>query len=82
LILIDHHNNGVLLNPYFIEDLGLRDDQDVMAGLMRMFYKFFDTNKDYQAVKVEFNQNFHTLLPWKTMSLLPIQLLFFITAPY
>jgi hypothetical protein len=31
------HYVGALLNPHFIKDMELRDDQHTMAGFMRVF---------------------------------------------
>jgi hypothetical protein len=42
----------------------LRDDQNAMAGLMRVFRKLSDTDEEFQAVKVEFHSYFHTLSPY------------------
>jgi hypothetical protein len=42
----------------------LCSDQDAMARLMRVFQKLFDTNKEFQAVKVKFNLYFHMLSPY------------------
>jgi hypothetical protein len=54
---------GALLNPHFIKDMELRDDQHVMAGLMRVFQRLTDTAEEFQAMKAEFNLYFHTLSP-------------------
>jgi hypothetical protein len=39
----------------------LRDDQNIMAGLMRVFPKLCDTDEVFQAVKVKFHSYFHVL---------------------
>jgi hypothetical protein len=46
---------GILLNPHLIQDLELREDQDAMAGLMKVFKRLSNTDKDFKVVKVEFN---------------------------
>jgi hypothetical protein len=42
----------------------LRDEQHAIVGLMKVFHKLSDTDKGFQAVKVEFNLYFHTLSPY------------------
>jgi hypothetical protein len=42
----------------------LRDDQNAMAGLMRVFQRLIDTAEEFQAMKVEFNLYFHTMSPY------------------
>jgi hypothetical protein len=42
----------------------LRDDQNAMAGLMRVFQRLTDTAEEFQAVKAEFNLYFHTMSPY------------------
>jgi hypothetical protein len=42
----------------------LRDDQNAMAGLMRVFQRLIDTAEEFQAVKTEFNLYFHTIPPY------------------
>jgi hypothetical protein len=64
LVLSDLYYVDVLFNPYFIYNMELRDDQYAMAGLMRIFQKLFDTNEEFQAVKVECNLYFHILSPY------------------
>jgi hypothetical protein len=64
LVASDLHYAGALLNPYLIKDMELRDDQNAMAGLMRVFERLTDTAKEFQAVKTEFNLYFHTMLPY------------------
>jgi hypothetical protein len=39
----------------------LHDKQDAMAGLMRVFQRLSDTNKEFQVVKAGFNLYFYTL---------------------
>jgi hypothetical protein len=60
----DLHYAGALLNPHFIKDMELRDDQNAMAGLMRVFQRLTDTAEEFQAVKAEFNLYFHTMSPY------------------
>jgi hypothetical protein len=64
LVASDLHYAGALLNPHLIKDMELRDDQHVMAGLMRVFQRLTDTVEEFQAVKVEFNLYFHTMSPY------------------
>jgi hypothetical protein len=40
------------------------NDQHAMAGLMRVFQRLSDTAEDFQAMKVEFNLYFHTMLTY------------------
>jgi hypothetical protein len=42
----------------------LRDDQNAMAGLMRVFQRLIDTAEEFQAMKIEFNLYFHTMSPY------------------
>jgi hypothetical protein len=44
--------------------MDLCDDQHAMAGSMRVFQKLSDTDKEFQAVKIQFNFYFHTLSPY------------------
>jgi hypothetical protein len=60
----DLHYAGALLNPHLIKDMELRDDQNAMAGLMRVFQRLTDTAEEFQAVKAEFNLYFHTMSPY------------------
>jgi hypothetical protein len=55
LVASDLHYTIVLLNPHLIKDMELRDDQNTMAGLMRVFQRLTDTAEEFQAVKAEFN---------------------------
>jgi hypothetical protein len=55
---------GALLNPYLIKDMELCDDQNAMAGLMKVFQRLTDTAEEFQAVKAEFNLYFHTMSPY------------------
>jgi hypothetical protein len=64
LVASDFYYAGALLNPYLIKDMELRDDQNTMAGLMKVFQRLTDTAEEFQAVKAEFNLNFHTMLPY------------------
>ena len=64
LVVNDLHYAGALLNPHFIKDMELRDDQNAMAGLMRVFQKLTDTAEEFHAVKAEFNMYFHTMPPY------------------
>jgi hypothetical protein len=64
LVASDLHYAGALLNPHLIKDMELRDDQNAMAGLMRVFQRLTDTAKEFQAVKAEFNLYFHTMSPY------------------
>jgi hypothetical protein len=43
LIASDLHYAGALFNPHLIKDMELRDDQNAMAGLMRVFQRLTDT---------------------------------------
>ena len=52
---------GVLFNPHLIKDMELRDDQNAMVGLMKVFQKLTDTVEEFHAVKVEFNLYFYTM---------------------
>jgi hypothetical protein len=61
LVHSDLHYAGTLFNPHLIQDMELRDDQNAMAGLMRVFRKLYDTDEEFQAMKVEFHAYFHTL---------------------
>jgi hypothetical protein len=60
----DLHYAGVFFNPHLIKDMELRDDQNAMAGLMRVFQRLTDTAEEFQAVKAEFNLYFHTMSPY------------------
>jgi hypothetical protein len=60
----DLHYAGALLNPHFIKDMELRDDQNAMARLMRVFQRLTDTAEEFQAMKAEFNLYFHTMSPY------------------
>jgi hypothetical protein len=64
LVASDLHYVGALLNPHLIKDMELRDDQNTMAGLMRVFQRLTDTAEEFQAVKAEFNLYFHTMSPY------------------
>jgi hypothetical protein len=64
LVVSDLHYAGTLLNPHLIKDMELRDDQNAMAGLMRVFQRLTDTAEEFQAVKGEFNLYFHTMSPY------------------
>jgi hypothetical protein len=64
LVASDLHYAGALLNPHLIKDMELCDDQNAMAGLMRVFQKLTDTAEEFQAVKAEFNLYFHTMSPY------------------
>ena len=46
----DLHYAGVLLNPYLIKNMELRDNQHATAGLMRVFQRLSDT-EEFQAMK-------------------------------
>jgi hypothetical protein len=61
MVASDLHYVGALFNPHFIKDMELRDNQYVMAELMRVFQRLSDTAEEFQAVKVEFNLYFHTM---------------------
>jgi hypothetical protein len=61
LVASDLHYAGVLLNPHLIKDIELCDDQNTMAGLMRVFQRLTDTAQEFQAVKAEFNLYFYTM---------------------
>jgi hypothetical protein len=61
LVASNLHYVGNLLNPHLIKDMELRDDQNAMAGLMRVFQRLTDTAEEFQAVKAEFNLYFHTM---------------------
>jgi hypothetical protein len=60
----DLHYLSVLYSPHLIHDIELYDDQHAMAVLMKVFQKLFDTDEEFQTVKVEFNLNFHTMSPY------------------
>jgi hypothetical protein len=64
LVASDLHYAGALLNPYLIKDMELCDDQNAMAGLMRVFQRLTNTAEEFQAVKAEFNMYFHTMSPY------------------
>jgi hypothetical protein len=64
LVASDLHYAGALLNPHLIKDMKLRNDQNAMARLMRVFQRLTDTTEEFQAVKAEFNLYFHTMLPY------------------
>jgi hypothetical protein len=64
LVVSDLYYAGTLLNPHLIKDMELRDDQNAMAGLMRVFQRLTDTAKEFQAVKAEFNLYFHIMSPY------------------
>jgi Protein of unknown function (DUF 659)/hAT family C-terminal dimerisation region len=64
LVHSDLHYAGALLNPHLIKDMELRDDQNAMAGLMRVFQNLTDTAEEFQAVKIEFNSYFHAMPPY------------------
>jgi hypothetical protein len=55
LVASDLHYAGVLFNPYLIKDMELRDDQNAIEGLMRVFQRLTDTAEEFQAMKAEFN---------------------------
>ena len=61
MVASDFHYAGALLNPHLIKNMELRDDENAMAGLMRVFQKLTDTAEEFQAVKAEFNLYFHTM---------------------
>ena len=64
VVASDLHYAGALLNPYLIEDMELCDEQHVMARLIRIFQRLFDTAKEFQVMKAEFNLYFHTMSPY------------------
>jgi hypothetical protein len=64
LVASNLHYAGALLNPHLIKDMELRDDQNAMAGLMRVFQRLTDTAEEFQAVKAEFNLYVHTMSPY------------------
>jgi hypothetical protein len=64
LVASDLHYAGALLNLHLIKDMELRDDQNAMAGLMRVFQRLTDIVEEFQAVKAEFNLYFHTMSPY------------------
>jgi hypothetical protein len=61
LVASDLHYVGALLNLHLIKDMELRDDQNAMAGLMRVFQRVTDTAEEFQAVKAEFNLYFYIM---------------------
>ena len=63
LVASNFHYAGAVFNPHLIKDMELRDDQNTMPRLMRVFQRLSDTTKGFQAVKVEFNLYFHTTSP-------------------
>ena len=64
VVASDFHYASVFLNPHLIKDMELRDDQNAMAGLMKIFQKLIDTTEEFHAVKAEFNLYFHTMSPY------------------
>ena len=62
LVCNDLHYANALLSPHFIYNMELHDDQHVIVGLMRIFQKLFNTDKEFHAVRVELNSYFHILL--------------------
>jgi hypothetical protein len=64
MVASDFHYAGALFNPHLIKDMELCDDQYAMAGLMRIFQRLSDTDKEFQAVKAKFNLYFHTMSPY------------------
>jgi hypothetical protein len=64
LVASDLHYAGALFNPHLIKDMELRDDQNAMAGLMRVFQRLTDTAEEFQAMKAEFNMYFYTMSPY------------------
>jgi hypothetical protein len=64
MVASDLYYAGVLFNPNLIKDMELRDDQHVMAGLMRVFQRLSNTAEEFQAVKAEFNLYFYTISPY------------------
>jgi hypothetical protein len=64
LVASDLHYAGALLNPHLIKDMELHDDQNAMAGLMRVFQRLTNTAEEFQAVKAEFNLYFHIMSPY------------------
>jgi hypothetical protein len=86
LVASDLHYAGALLNPHLIKDMELRDDQNAMAGLMRVFQRLTDTAKEFQAVKAEFKLYFHTMSPncgehvWSSMGVKEVPHLWWFTS--
>ena len=64
LVVSNLHYAGALLNPHFIKDMELHDDQNAMVGLMRVCQKLTNIAKEFQAVKAEFSLYFQTMLPY------------------
>jgi hypothetical protein len=64
LVASDLYYAGALFNSHLIKDMELCDDQNAMAGLMRVFQRLTDTVEEFQAVKAEFNLYFHTMSPY------------------
>jgi hypothetical protein len=64
LVASDLHYAGALLNPHLIKDIELCDDQNAMAGLMRVFQRLTNTAEEFQVMKAEFNLYFHTMSPY------------------
>jgi hypothetical protein len=64
MVASDLHYASTLLNPHLIKKMELRDDQNAMAGLMRVFQRLTNTAEEFQAVKAEFNLYFHTMSPY------------------
>jgi hypothetical protein len=64
----------------------LRDDQNAMARLMRVFQRLTDTAEEFQAVKAEFNLYFHTMSQycgehvWSSMGLKEVPHLWWFTS--
>jgi hypothetical protein len=64
MVASDLYYVGILLNPHLIKDMELCHDQHMMVGLMRVFLKLYNTAKEFQALKAEFNLYFHTMSPY------------------
>jgi hypothetical protein len=47
LVTSDLYYAGALLNPHLIKDMEPRDDQNAMAGLMRVFQRLTDTAEEF-----------------------------------
>ena len=64
LVASDLDYAGVLLNPHFIIDMELHDNQNAIAGLMKVSQRLTNTAEEFHAVKAEFNLYFHTMPPY------------------
>jgi hypothetical protein len=64
LIYSDLHYVGALFNPHLIYNMELHNEKHTMVGLIKVSQKLYNTDEEFQAVKVEFNLHFHTISPY------------------